>query len=351
MRLHTFIVETAAEAVERIREELGPSAVVVSVRQLPASGLTRLWKQAQVEVVAGIGEPAPLQTDPLQQLRDEIRDLRAQFSSPRPEPSIPAALPSAPLGETIPAGTGGWRIGRLLMQTGLLPIYAEQIEQEIIASRGDHPPENFSREVELARNYLQARWLAKTAPESRHHIFTGPPGSGKSTALCKWLTHSALVLNEPAAVFQLDTHLANPSPLPSIYSEILGARFARQLPPDWEDHESVFVDLPGPSPSDTKALEHLRQTAAALENPQIHLVLNAAYDTSILMEQARAWADAGASDLILTHLDEETRWGKIWNLVLGTNFKVSFLSAGQNIPGDFLPGSPERLFERQFRQK
>jgi flagellar biosynthesis GTPase FlhF len=57
------------------------------------------------------------------------------------------------------------------------------------------------------------------------------------------------------------------------------------------------------------------------------------------------------ADVIVTHLDEESRWGKVWNLALGTNCPVRFLSSGQNIPGDFILSSPEKIFLRQFPQK
>jgi flagellar biosynthesis GTPase FlhF len=52
--------------------------------------------------------------------------------------------------------------------------------------------------------------------------------------------------------------------------------------------------------------------------------------------------------LIITHLDEESRWGKLWNLVLGTNYPIRWLSTGQNIPGDFCAATAETLLARQF---
>ena len=81
---------------------------------------------------------------------------------------------------------------------------------------------------------------------------------------------------------------------------------------------------------------------------RIHLVLNAAYEVPLLVAQARAYAALPIEDLILTHLDEEARWGKIWNVVLGTNYPVRFLSAAQNVPGEFFPATAERILARQF---
>ena len=110
-----------------------------------------------------------------------------------------------------------------------------------------------------------------------------------------------------------------------------------------------FVDLPGTVAQDAAAIRQLRGKVEAFVGAQVHLVLNAAYDASALLAQARAFASLPVSDLILTHLDEETRLGKLWNLVLGTNFAVGFLSGGQNIPGHFCAAGPEWLISRRNR--
>ena len=361
MQLHTFIVDSALEAVERIRTELGPEAVVVSVRKLPANGLSRLWKHEQVEVVAGVGAPAQ-PADSLQELRAELRDLRAQVSGgpPRPgEGTTGSLLDICDTGALSSAGdlpeaetrAGGVSLSRLLVQTGLLPMYAEQVEQEILAAGGVTRPDGFTRGLELARTYLKARWLARPAGYGKTHLFVGPPGSGKSTVLAKWLAQAVLSENQPATVYQLDTHVANVSPLPSLYAEILGSGFERALPGEWDPAGISFIDLPGFQPGDAKGLAVLGQVLQAVPGCQVHLVLNAAYETATLMTQARAWSRVGALNLILTHLDEEPRWGKAWNLVIGTNYRVSHFSSGQNIPGDFIPATPETLFGRQFGPK
>jgi hypothetical protein len=53
-------------------------------------------------------------------------------------------------------------------------------------------------------------------------------------------------------------------------------------------------------------------------------------------------------NLNITHLDEERRWGKLWNFVLGTDYALRFLSAGQYIPGNFFEPTPELVLARQF---
>ena len=136
-----------------------------------------------------------------------------------------------------------------------------------------------------------------------------------------------------------------------VYGEILGVPVER----DWLANQMLagfdvgFIDLPGLEAQDTQAVERLRARLGTMASAQVHLVLNAAYDVSLLLSQARAFSALPVNDVIFTHLDEEKRAAKLWNLVLGTNFTVRFLSGGQNIPGDFFSASAELLIPLQIR--
>ena len=106
------------------------------------------------------------------------------------------------------------------------------------------------------------------------------------------------------------------------------------------------MDLPGVDWNDASAVRELGSQIALLPSPQVHLVLNAAYETPLLLAQARALAALPVAAMSFTHLDEEPRRGKLWNLLLGTNYTVRFLSGGQNVPGDLREASAENLLER-----
>ena len=75
-------------------------------------------------------------------------------------------------------------------------------------------------------------------------------------------------------------------------------------------------------------------------------MLNGAYEVPVLLAQIRAFSSLPLNGLMVTHLDEETRWAKLWNLVVSGPLALRFLSAGQNIPGEFLDASPDRLNDR-----
>jgi flagellar biosynthesis protein FlhF len=410
MQVHTFIVDSALEAVEQVRAKLGPDAVVLSVRRLPADGLSKLWKKPRIEVLAaapapgatpatpvpsgaGFGPvsgvpaesglvssaaevvPAPVAApaDPLMELRRELSEIRAEVFRSRIQaaaPSAPVASPPAPKPAPAPedsprltiesfvskgaAYPGNWTVGPILEATGLMPVHALRIVEQLCQDHGEIPPKALGEELLFAAKALQGEWILAPAPPGgalEVHVFIGPPGTGKTTALCKWLAQAVLLEGRTATVWRLDGLTSNTAESLSVYGEILGVPVERFLPDTRPSEGLLFIDLPGVAGGDAVGLADLKGRLAGFGPAQVHLVLNAAYESPLVLSQARAFASLGVTDIIATHLDEEPRWGKLWNWILGTNFPVGWLGVGQNIPGQFHPADPQRILTRQFSRE
>ena len=256
-----------------------------------------------------------------------------------------------------PSTSSPWRCAAVLERLGLTPLHVERVLMQMQELHGAtrSPPESMIQELALARAALLRLWRPRPTPaapaEAPLHVFIGPPGVGKSTVLCKWLAQTLLLSGQAAQVWRLDGRTADASEIVDVYAEILGVRVERS----WRGRGDValpgFVDLPSVDFQDAEALQFLGQTLAQFPGAQVHLVLNAAYTTTLLLAQARAFAHLPVTNLILTHLDEETAWGKLWNLVLGTNCALGYLSAGQNIPGRFCAAQAEALCAPLFGGK
>jgi flagellar biosynthesis protein FlhF len=358
-----FIAESAADAVAQIRAKLGPDAVVVNVRQLPADGLAKLWKNPRIEVLAykpdpetRNAEPGTRSPDPLSELKQELQAIRQQLASANVAAVTSSSRSSSqtgrPGGSARSAGVPTWRVGEVLETSGLMPLHAQRVMEQLQSSHGEIPPASLAEEMVMARKALSGFWRnIAESPEQGHlpHVFVGPAAAGKTTCICKWLAQARLVEGRSAHVWRLDAATANTAEALSVYCEILGVPSERT----WSGAEKPgadlnFIDLPGIDWRNSGALHNVKQMLEAFGPCRVHLVLNAAYEVPLLLAQARAFSLLPIDDLILTHLDEEPRWGKIWNIVLGTNYPVRFLSAAQNVPGEFLAATPERILMRQF---
>jgi hypothetical protein len=250
---------------------------------------------------------------------------------------------------------GDWQLGPILEATGLQPRHVLRVVERLCQDYGEAAPEALGEQLALASKVLKGEWLVPPAlspsgtPET--HVLIGPAGSGKTTALCKWLAQLVLVEGRSTAVFRLDGETANTGEFLSVHSEVLGVPVQRSLTPDWRSAaEMVFIDLPGISHTDRSSMNKLLEQLKEMRPAQVHLVLNAAYESALLMAQIRGFAPLQPDDWMATHLDEEPRWGKLWNGIMGTNCPLSWMGIGQNIPGMFHRADPVRVLNRQFNR-
>lgn len=320
MKTVSFIAESPTAALAQVHAALGPDAVVLSVRPAPAQGVARLLPgRRRIEVVAGL---------------------------PEAELDLPASTRPNGFSATLPAArsVSHWRSVAWLEAMGFLPAFAEQLQLQVNTLHAT-PPDSVEAEWAAVHATLTSAWRAAPPLEDagrpvRPHVLVGPPGSGKSTALCKWLTLAVLTQDRRARVWRLDTAVANTTEMLSLHAEMLGVPVERFWAGSDEHADLLFVDLPGVDMEDAVGMTALRNQLAGLPAPRVHLVLNAAYETDALLAQWHAFEPLQPEDVILTHLDEERRRIKLWNLVWGTNCTVRFLSSGSKIPGQFeLAGS------------
>jgi flagellar biosynthesis protein FlhF len=324
MKLHRFQARSSAEAVRLIQAELGPTAVVTQVNRIPVRGLASLWRQPELEVLAYAHE-------------EESEPAPAIERTPTPDP---APLPGPDLNEPSSAFEGS-PASQLLQRMGLLPVYADQV---LDRARGQRSLPGHGVPTELVRAAIQAlRSYWRPAPDppgldSISEVFVGPPGSGKTTVIGKWLTQAVLNHGRKASLWLLEGDHPTFAGRLGLHCEMLGV----PVHPAWKTadrdrmpfSDQCFLDTPGVTPRDAALLRKIGLALEAVPNRRVHLVLNAAYSARALMDQIRLFSALPVDDLILTHLDEEKQLGKLWNVLVGTKYTIRSVASGQNFPGD-----------------
>ncbi|MFA6286562.1 MAG: flagellar GTP-binding protein [Opitutaceae bacterium] len=301
---YRFEVGSAAEAVEVIRGRLGPEARVLSVNGSPRRGLGRFFGAPRFEVVAELPQPPP---------------------PPAPEPE--------PAGRAPLALTEGARLPFVLRKAGFPERLIGRLESSPGWSRALGRPLHEAL-ADLSRDLRAAARPAKPLPD--RIAFLGAAGVGRTTALCKWLSHEVFTRGRMGRVWHVEFERPNPAPALDVFCEALGIPVEHYAPggDPVAPGEFLLADLPGlPGAGSREA----RELTRFLDREHIAgrvLVLNAAYDAEALRSAYARGRDFGATHLVCTHLDETPRWGRLWEFLLEGELSPLFLSTGPGLTGE-----------------
>jgi flagellar biosynthesis protein FlhF len=322
-----FTVSTAEEAAALIRERLGPDARVLSVRNLDQGGLSRLWSKPKLEVIAQIGE-APAAPRPEDEASEE---LEMPDYGAGPVAAVAAAAPRPirmPLPRTVDLST-------LLKRSGLSDLALGRLQSSAYWAEAEAAPLHRAL-VDIGHNIqrqAQAKWQGGPL---RRAAFFGTPGCGRTTALCKWIGSEVFRHARTGHVVTVEFDRPNSTGTLPVFCEALGIPVAR-FPAATEPVVPggfVYFDLPGISLRDPSANLPIAQFLDAEKITERVLVLNAAYDHSVLRSAYAAARDLGGTHVVFTHLDEVTQWGRLWDYLLDGTLEPIFLSTGPSLTGD-----------------
>ncbi|MBI4214334.1 MAG: 50S ribosome-binding GTPase [Chloroflexi bacterium] len=332
--LRRYLVESMAVALERIRAELGPDAVVVESRKVRR----RFWQKPLVEVLASNGKanahPAP-STNPLPLVAEG------------PLNALEAAALSSPLRPL-------WNVLRDQDVDDQLAL------ELVVATATSSDPATWTS-VALARDALTSQLeqrVRTTGPlplqcdRPTLMAIVGPTGVGKTTTIAKLAT-CAQAEGFSVALVTIDTYRAGAIAQIQSYAEILNVPFHVAYSPtelrdtirNLRETDLVLIDTPGCGSNNQNLLGELDQYLAVVTECEVHLALACGAQLTEMLETTRAFGSLPLAGVILTKVDEAVCLGPAITLVHRSGKPVSYLTTGQRIPSDVEVATPRRLAE------
>lgn len=271
MRLKSFTAKSVPEAMQKVRDLLGPEAVILSSQEEPG-GLIKVT--AALESEPGGAAGLELFSDSLR----AIDDLSGVLEHHRVPPGLADRLIAAAAGIATDDATMALAAA-LDAELGFAPLGKQHSRQPL--------------------------------------LLVGPPGAGKTATaakLCAW----ARLLSLEATIISMDTVKAGAMAQVGTYASALGAQLdqasdAADLARTLNDVPMggfVVIDSVGANPFDDAERAELAALATAT-GAAMMLVLPAGGDTMESAEIALAFQEAGANAMIATKLDAARRFGGI----------------------------------------
>ncbi len=394
MNVRKFIAATARDALHKVKELLGPDAIILSNRAIPGG----------VEIMAvAAGDMEMIVHPPVREAHGVNDDYSVRLSSPaKSTQTRPGITPAAPLPPLTPRPVPQVDRPRASMQAEIVPaevldeirslrkiveqhlagaawgesVRSEPVKTEILRQMLDAGfSPRFAREqlAELPRalNATQAlAWVKGVADRSlltlnaeddivdRGGIYAlvGPTGVGKTTTTAKLaarcvLRHGA----SKVALVTMDGYRIGAYEQLRIYGRILGvsvhlvkdAEELKQTLFDLQHKHMVLIDTMGMSQRDRMVEEQV----AIFGNSNVRrlLLLSATGRGDTLDDVVRAYNGPDLAGCILSKIDEAASLASALDVIIRHGLRLHYVSNGQRVPEDLHLPNRAYLLHRAFK--
>lgn len=406
MDVRTFLAATMADAVARVKRDMGVDAVILHARSYPRRSWLGLRRRTVIEVTAGKGmnglerrarRPGPARTAGRGAGRapytggflpsggvalaepDGAGDGRRALSGRDQLLQTPAAGYAALIGLSRDVNEVKSVIQNLAseVRNGRSPdvpqelhehyekLVEMQIGQEIALDlvrtvrlqcrpenlrRADYAWERLTEQVE--KLLPVAGPIRRLKPTGPHVVaLIGPTGVGKTTTLAKLAATLLLDEQRRIGLITMDNYRIAAVDQLRKYADIIGSPVRavgsleelRAALAAMADCEFILIDTAGRSPTDTMKLMELKRLLEAAEPDEVHLVLSMTSSQECAELAAQRFGRVRVDKLILTKLDEAAHLGLMLNMVRTANRALSYITCGQNVPDDIEVVAGQRL--------
>lgn len=336
MKLRRFVGTTTTVALARVKEALGPDAMILETRSI-AGG---------VEVVAAVdGDPVSESSPADAALAREVRELS----------TLVRALVSRSWGEAATAqGAELAELYTALATHGVTGSIAASVIEETAACMQSGVELRGAVAAAMGRG-LQFGGGEAAAPKRRGgrprvRVLCGPPGDGKTTTIAKLAGRAMVQEGRRVALVSTDTYRVGGADELATYARILDVPLAtattaaelRAAVSGFRDVDEVLVDTAGVTTGDTEGRQHLRALGRAVRGIRSTLVISA---TTTPMVTRRVWEslrELRPDSCIVTKVDEAPAVGAMETL-WQQDLPLAFFGTGRRIPNDLEAASPERM--------
>jgi len=361
MQIKRYEAVSTQEAMEKIKTDLGPDAVVLSTRKL-RGGIEVVAARDHFERGSETGEMVEPEARAL--FKTEIDQLRTLIQDFRREGNIYAEL--AELKETVSTLFDVLGVQRNEgVPSHLSKVYYHLISIGISKERAcsllegvkgvcpPNDPENYPHTMGAVEDAIRRSITPsyKNPKKKRISAFIGPSGEGKTTTLAKVAARSLFGEKRSVGIITMDTYRIGAAQQLKIYTDIMDVpmevasekkEFERAVN-KFSDRDVILVDTPGRSRGDEGHVLRLKEWCGADLPPEMNLVLSMTSSQESMMDAAAGFGVVNCDNIILTKLDDSRKFGSMYNVVDAVGKPVSYIANGQNVPRDLREMDPARF--------
>jgi len=398
MIIRCYSGRTVAEALTKVKNDLGENALIVETRSVKGAGV--LAGTVGYEIVAALEHSTP--TVATRQVRPSLpaaaptpaptlspttsSQAALRYGADAQRPAMLTAMPAAAAATAAPAESGQLsrelaairaELGRLasgrasaselpddlndIFVAAELPDDLQRELAQVVTSAGD-------RLAPARREVFLHAWLTRSMPcvagidwaTTRHLLIVGPTGVGKTTTLAKLAAQLVHGRKARVGIITIDTYRIGAQDQLRAYADLLDVPFAVASTPaeftkalaGFADCDHVLIDTAGRSPADAARVHELRAFCRAAAGSgsglAVMLALPATCGRAEFAAVVERFSVLPLSHTVVTKLDECAAAGRLYGCLRRHALQPAYFTTGQEVPDDIATGNARLVVDRIF---
>jgi flagellar biosynthesis protein FlhF len=172
----------------------------------------------------------------------------------------------------------------------------------------------------------------------------GPTGVGKTTCIAKLALISKIIHKLDVGLISIDTYRLGAIDQLKIFAEVSNIDFEVAYEPadvknslkKFRKKDLIFIDTVGRSQKNSKLLNDIKKFLEPAQSDEVYLVMSATSATRTLVDVANKFKIFKYNGFVFTKLDEAVTFGNILNIAARYDIPIKYLTNGQVIPDDII---------------
>ncbi|TQS75542.1 flagellar biosynthesis protein FlhF [Ornithinibacillus gellani] len=374
MKVKKFIAQSMPEAMQSIRKEMGPDAVILQSKEILDGGFLGFFKQRKIEVIAGL-DPNPIRRNE-RTPKQMKQPLKVDKITKQKTVSNMNQLEESPTSQEVLKEIREMKQymqvvglqGKSLFMDHFQTIYKHLLNQEVEAEQAFRL---VAAAVEKADGKAESLTFDQTVTAVKTEIlhqlsdipfqglsytkkivrFVGPTGVGKTTTIAKIAAKAQLTDGKKVALITMDTYRIAAVEQLKTYAKILNiplevvyasTDFNKALE-KFSAYDFILVDTAGRNFRDAQYMDEVKELTELPFEMETYLVLSLSAKQQDLQAINRQFEDVPIYGFIFTKLDETRQFGSMLSLAFDRQIGISYVTAGQDVPEDIDVFSAEQL--------
>lgn len=380
MKIKKFLAPTLKEATEKMKNELGSEAIILSTRVVEEKTLDNVVRL--FEITSGIEEEkidfkqqpsvqqqstfaaeenTPILTSEknangsLTSFKEELNNfqfdkLKTPFTFSEPVKDLKTKLNSI---VKQPIDDGLKDVIDTLINHEVQKPLIKMVVNQLKKSKNLLNNSNLDSYVISCLSSMIPTTDFKLAKGKKSKVvaLVGPTGVGKTTSIAKLAAISKILHNLDVGIISIDTFRLGAIDQLRIFSEISNIDLLVAYEPEempgliskLKNKDLILIDTVGRSQKNKDELKNIKKFLEKVPVDDTLLVLSATNSVKNLMDAADKFSLFNYDSFLFTKIDEAITYGNLINITMNYNKPIIFLTNGQVIPDDIISADSEYI--------